>query len=73
MASRDRPPRADRERVRAIWRLGVAATEQGRLGDAQKAATGTDRELEAASLLCAANDQVRARERWLESVDDHDY
>jgi len=73
MASKDRPPQADGERASAIWRLGVALTEQGRLRDAGKAAKGTVREPEMNSLLRTADNQVRARERWLESVDDHDY
>jgi hypothetical protein len=73
MASRDRPPQADGEGARATWRLGVAAIERSRLRDAHKAAKGTARELETNSSLRAADDQVRARERWLQSVDDHHY
>jgi hypothetical protein len=73
MASGDRIIRAADERVGAIHRLEAAATEQARLRDRHEAAKGTTREQEASVLVIGADDQVAARERWLEWVEEHNY
>jgi hypothetical protein len=72
MSDRDRPSQAGGERELALKRLDGALAEESRLRDQRKAGN-TPRDLNADAALQAASDQVGARERWLESVDDHNY
>jgi hypothetical protein len=64
---------ASEERDRAVQRLDVALGERDRLGERFDAAVGTWTELGAYVRLRAAVDQVRAREAWLDWVDDEGY
>jgi hypothetical protein len=64
---------AEREHGRAVQRLKTARSQQGRLRDEHEAAKGTGDELTLCAALRVADDEVVARERWLESVDDHHY
>ena len=64
---------ASEERDRAVQRLDGALDERDRLGGRFNAAVGTWTELEAYVRLRAAVDQVRAREAWLDWVDDEGY
>lgn len=73
MSERDRAVQAEGEHERAVQRLKTAQSQQSRLRDEHKAAKDTSRALRVGAALQAADDEVAARERWLESVDDHDY
>jgi hypothetical protein len=64
---------ASEERDRAVQRLDAALDERDRLGGRFDAAVGTWTELGAYVRLRAAVDQVRAREAWLDWVDDEGY
>jgi hypothetical protein len=64
---------ASSERDRAEQRLEAALVERGRLGERFDAAVGTSSEFGAYVRLRAADDQVRAREAWLNWVDDQGY
>lgn len=65
--------RTDGERGRAILRLKAAVSEQRRLRDTHKAAKDAGNELAVDAALLGADEEVAARERWIKSVDDHDY
>jgi hypothetical protein len=58
------------ERDRAGQRLESALVEQDRLGERLDAAIGTSNEFGAYVRLRAAGDEVRAREAWVNWVDD---
>jgi hypothetical protein len=73
MLSRDRAPRAEGERVCAVRRLDAAVVEQTRVRGQHEAAQGTSGELQANASLYAADEQVTARGRRLEWVDEGDY
>jgi hypothetical protein len=73
MLSRDRAPRAEGERVCAVRRLDAVVVGQTRVPGHHEAAKGTSGELQANASLCAADEQVTARGRWLEWVDERDY
>jgi hypothetical protein len=73
MLSRDLAPRTEGERVCAVRRLDAAVVEQTRVRGRHEAAKGTSDELQANASLCAADEQVTARGRWLEWVDERDY
>jgi len=64
---------ASQEHDRAVQRLNVALIEQNRLGERFDAAIGTTTEFGAYVRLRAAGDQVRARQAWVNSVDDESY
>jgi hypothetical protein len=64
---------ASEERARAVERLEAALVEQERLGERFDAAVGTSTEFGAYVRLRGAGDQVRAREAWLNWVDDEGY
>jgi hypothetical protein len=64
---------ASKERDRASQRLEAALVEQNRLGERFDAAVGTSTEFGAYVRLRGAGDQVRAREAWLNWVDDEGY
>jgi hypothetical protein len=64
---------ASREHDRAVQRLEAALLEQNRLGERLGAAIGTSTEFGAYVRLRAAGDQVRAREAWVNWVDDESY
>jgi hypothetical protein len=64
---------ASEERSRALQRLEAALVEQDRLAERFDAAVGTSSEFGAYVRLQAAGDQVRAREAWLNWVDDEGY
>jgi hypothetical protein len=51
----------------------AAASDRSRLREEHERAKGTSRELQADMSLLAANDEVAARERWLEWVEERDY
>ena len=70
MTSRDRPPKAEAERVRAVQRLNEVVTERKHLRDRQATAKGTSSEVRTDAALRVADDQVAARERWLNWVDE---
>ena len=72
MSSGDRAPRAEGERVCAVRRLDAAVVEQTRVRRQHEAAKGTPGDLQANASLCAADEQVTRRERWLEWVDARD-
>jgi hypothetical protein len=61
------------ERGRAAGRLDEAVALRSRLRDERETARDTPNELKVDAALRVADDQVAARERWLESVDDHNY
>jgi hypothetical protein len=69
MANKDRPPRPEAERARAVQRLNEVVTERRRLRGQLTTETGTSGEVRARTALRAANEQTTARERSLESVD----
>jgi hypothetical protein len=73
MSERDRPVQAEGEHGRAVQRLETARSQRSRLRDEHEAAKDTPAELAAVAALSVADDQVAARERWLESVDDSGY
>ena len=73
MSDRDLAVQTEGERGRAVHRLKAAVSRQRRLLDAHEAAKGTGDELAADAALRVADDDVAARERWLRSVDDHNY
>jgi hypothetical protein len=62
-----------RTRVDAVERVDMASTERSALRDEYENAKGTSAELQAKGLLKAANDEVGARERWLQWVEQGDY
>jgi hypothetical protein len=64
---------ASEEHGRAVRRLETALVEQHRLGERFDAAVGTSTEFGAYVRLRAASDQVRAREAWVNWVDDEGY
>ena len=64
---------ASEGRDRAVQRLEAALVEQDRLGERFDAAVGTSTEFGAYVRLRGAGDQVRAREAWLNWVDDEGY
>jgi hypothetical protein len=59
--------------ARARTRLDAASSERARLCDERERARGTSRELQADTLLLAADDEVSARERWLQWVEERQY
>ena len=73
MTDREQVVKADGERPRAEERLDQAVSARSRLRDKSEAAQGTPDELKADASLRNANEQVVARERWLNSVEDHHY
>jgi hypothetical protein len=73
MATRDRAAQEEGEHGRAVQRLKEAVTQQRRLRDEHRPARDTPAEVTVDASLIAADDQVAARERWLKSVDEHDY
>jgi hypothetical protein len=72
MTSTDRPNGPQDEHVRAVARLDAASLERDRLHGEQQAAGDEGAKLEAKSSLYAANEQVAARERWLQWVEDRE-
>jgi hypothetical protein len=64
---------ASREHDSAVQRLEAALVEQDRLGERFEAAVGTSTEFGAYVRLRAAGEQVRAREAWVDWVDDESY
>jgi hypothetical protein len=64
---------ATQEHDRAAQRVESALIEQDRLGERFDAAVGTSTELGAYVRLRAAGDEVKAREAWLNWVDDEGY
>ncbi len=64
---------ASEERDRAVQGLEAALVEQDRLGERFDAAVGTSTEFGDYVRLRAAGEQVRAREAWVNWVDDESY
>jgi hypothetical protein len=73
LTSRGATSRANQEHASGVRRLDEAVAEQARSRDQREAVQGTSGELEANASLRAADEQVAARERWLEWVGDHNY
>jgi hypothetical protein len=73
MSHRDQAAQTETERGRAVGRLDAAVALRIRLRDEHEAARDTPHEIRAHAAFRVADEQVAARERWLESVDDHDY
>ena len=73
MSDRDSVVRTEGERGRAVQRLKSAVSRQTRLRDAHEAAQDARDELAVGAALRVADDDVAARERWLQAVDDHNY
>jgi hypothetical protein len=73
MSDRGQGAQMEGERERAAGRLHEAVELRSRLRDERESASDTQGQLAADAALCVADDQVAARERWLESVDDHNY
>ena len=69
----DHPDGAGDPHVQARDRLKAASTEQSRLRDEFEHARGTSSELQADTSLRAAGDELAARERWLQWVEERDY
>jgi hypothetical protein len=61
------------ERGRAAGRLEAAVALRSRLHDEREAARDTPHEIGVHAAFRVAAEEVVARERWLESVDQHDY
>jgi hypothetical protein len=64
---------ASQEHDRAVRRLEAALVEQHRVGERFDTAIGTSTEFGAYVRLRAAGEQVRAREAWINWVDDEGY
>lgn len=64
---------AHETRIRAVEQVDAASAERSRLHDEHESAKGTSRELKADVSLRAANDEVGARERWLQWAEEIDY
>ena len=64
---------ADSEHESASRRLTAALQEQDRSSERYDNAIGTSSELGAYTRLCAAGEEVRARQAWLYWVDDEHY
>ena len=64
---------AESEHDSAFRRLKAALQEQDRLAERYQTAIGTSTELRAYARLCAADEQVTAREAWLHWVDDEHF
>jgi hypothetical protein len=64
---------ASQEHDSAVQRLESALVEQDRLGERFDAAVGTSTEFGAYVRLRAAGEQVRAREAWVNWVDEMSY
>ena len=62
----------DRERTAGEQRLEEAVAERDRVHGERAGAEGTPTEMEAAVSMRAADEQVSARERWLEWVGERD-
>jgi hypothetical protein len=62
----------DRERTAGEQRLAAAVAEKDRALGRHAVAEGTAAEMEAAASMRAADEQVTARERWLEWVSERD-
>ena len=73
MSDRDRLAHEAGEHERAVQRLDAAEREQGRARDERERARGAPQETGADASLRVAEDQVLARRRWLEAVDEHNY
>jgi hypothetical protein len=64
---------ADDTRIRAVERVDAAMAERSRLHDEHESAKGTSGEPRADISLRTANDEVGARERWLQWVEEGSY
>jgi hypothetical protein len=73
MSERNAAMHTVEERGHAVERLKAAVSQQSRLRKEHQAAKDTTGDLTAGVSLRSADEQVAARERWLKSVDDHDY
>jgi hypothetical protein len=72
VTSIDRPNGPQDEHVRALARLDAASLERDRLHGQQQAAGDEAAKLEAQASLYTANEQVTARERWLQWVEERE-
>jgi hypothetical protein len=64
---------ASQERESAVARLDAALVEQDRLSERFDAAVGTSTEFGAYVRLQGAGEQVRARQAWVDWVEDESY
>ena len=69
----EHPDAAGDARARALERVDAASTERSRRRDEHERAKGTSDEMQADMSLRAANEEVAARERWLQWVEERDY
>jgi hypothetical protein len=69
----DNPYDGSDTRARALERVNAASTERSRLHSEHQRAKGTSSEMRADKSLRAANEEVAARERWLQWVEERDY
>jgi len=69
----DNPYDGSDTRSRALERVNAASTERSRLRGEHQRAKGTPSEMRADMSLRAANEEVAARERWLQWVEERDY
>ena len=60
-------------RAAAFERLDAASADRSRIRDEYESARGTSQELRTDVLRRAADDEVEARERWLQWVEEGDY
>jgi hypothetical protein len=72
MTNRDQLSQARGEHDRAVDRLNAAVEKQSRVRDERDGARGAPAEMQADASLRTADEEVAARERWLEAVEDHD-
>jgi hypothetical protein len=61
------------EHERAVQRLYAAVEEQSRVRTERDGAKDAPAAVQADASLRAADDEVSARERWLDAVDDQNY
>ena len=63
----------DDAHTQAVERMDAALAERSRLRDAHERVKGTSSDLQVSTSLRAADDEVEARERWLQWVEDERY
>ena len=73
MKQEDWTHRGHDTRARAVERVDAAVVERSRLSNEHESAKGTSGELQSDVLLRAAKDEVVARDRWLQWVEERNY
>ena len=72
MTKTDRPPEVVGERERAVQKLNEVVAERRRLREQQGPRPSPAGQMETSLAMQAADQQVAARERWLNAVDEWD-